>query len=366
MTPKNPSRPTADIVVGLGWGDECKGATTDYLAHHHKAKRVVRFNGGQQAAHNVQVGRLSHTFSNYGSGTFSQVPTWISEHCTIDPLSALQEQTALKTVLTTDTRFIHVSELTKVTTPLHVFVNRARERARGAARHGSTGTGFGETVAWEYHGNTPLRARDMSSMDTILDFLQFYGQNMGLAEQEPGTYLAIARTMMDAFNQVFKVVDNDHFLNELTVGHTVFEGAQGFLLDENFGQPPHNTWSTTTPSNARTMLRQAGVKDVTVYGCLRTYATRHGAGPMPYENHVTVPEPHNKTSEWAGVFRTGLWDRNMLEWSIERVKPDYLAISWLDQFPDVMTNKGPVRPDMLGTVAIKSYGPDRSDRLWTV
>ena len=80
-----------DIVVGLGWGDEGKGATVDFLAAQQApgTTAVVRFNGGQQAAHNVITPEgTHHMFSSFGSGTFSTNPTFISDYCTIDPIAA--------------------------------------------------------------------------------------------------------------------------------------------------------------------------------------------------------------------------------------------------------------------------------------
>lgn len=354
---------TAEIVVGLGWGDEAKGATVDFLSTTKPTNRIVRFNGGQQAAHNVVHNGTHHTFSNYSSGTYSNIPTWISEHCTIDPISALSEQKNLNKILTDTTSFIHVHEKTKVTTPLHILVNRIRETERGENRHGSTGTGFGETIAWEYYGNEPLRAGHMKNRRLILSWLHEYKDCMQL--EIPDKQLEeIAEQLRSSFEKTFKIVTDEQFSDEISSGHTIFEGAQGFLLDENFGQPPHNTWSTTTPANAKSILRKAGVSEnsIQVYGCLRTYATRHGAGPMPYENVVKIPEPHNATDEWAGNFRTGVWDWELLTWAIERVKPDFLSISWLDVFEKFQTSEGERELSDLAPVGIIATGPERSDR----
>ena len=130
-----------DIVVGL----EGKGATVDFLAAQHTpgTTAVVRFNGGQQAAHNVGT---HHMFSSFGSGTFSANPTFISDYCTIDPIAAFAEGKALGKRKPK----IYVHQDAKVTTPIHILVNRRRETERGDDRHGSTGTGFGETVSYHF------------------------------------------------------------------------------------------------------------------------------------------------------------------------------------------------------------------------
>lgn len=360
MNPK----PSASIVVGLGFGDEGKGATVDHIAASLPTARVVRFNGGQQAGHNVTHNGFHHTFANYGSGTLSGVPTWISRHCTINPLNAREEQQALMPALTADTMKIRVHEDTLVTTPLHVVVNRRAELARGKDRHGSTGTGFGETIAYSLDDNNrPLRAKHMVSIAEVHHFLVSYRRAMGLTGPLDQLF-DVAIAMVQAFNDCYKIVTDEEFTAELSTGHTVFEGAQGFLLDENYGFNPHTTWSTTTPANAYALANEAGIEKVDVYGCLRTYATRHGAGPLPYEGAVDVQgaDLHNPTYEWAGAFRTAVWDSHLLQWSIDTVKPDYLSVSWLDVFDGIMTNNGLMELSSFGEARIKAYGPERIHR----
>lgn len=356
--------PTADIVVGLGWGDEGKGATTDWLCATRDADRVVRFNGGQQAEHNVIAGGLHHTFSNYGSGTLAGVPTFIGPRCTIDPLNTTRERNALhvKGALTPATRRISVHEDAKVTTPLHVWLNQAKETQRGDARHGSTGTGFGETIAWEYHGFEPLRAGEMNELDNIVFHLDEFRAAHDIVWPDINNF-DIAVQMQRHFQRNYTVWTHDDFVAELNTGHTVFEGAQGWMLDEDHGSWPHNTWSTTSAKWAHELCRMAGITDVTVWGVLRTYATRHGAGPLPGEGLYDVPEPHNGTTEWAGAFRTGAWDESLLRWAIDKVRPDVLSLTWCDQSEDIVTTEGPLDPAELGVpVALRSYGPDRTDR----
>ena len=88
-----------DIVVGLGWGDEGKGATVDALVAAQGIGNTLRFNGGHQAAHNVIADGVHHTFSTFGSGTLAGAASWIGPRCTIDPLAAVNEQRALSRAL---------------------------------------------------------------------------------------------------------------------------------------------------------------------------------------------------------------------------------------------------------------------------
>ena len=93
-----------DIVVGLGWGDEGKGATVDALVASRGVGNTLRFNGGHQAAHNVIADGVHHTFSTFGSGALAGAASWIGPRCTIDPLAAVNEQRALSRALARTTR----------------------------------------------------------------------------------------------------------------------------------------------------------------------------------------------------------------------------------------------------------------------
>ena len=141
---------THAIVVGLGFGDECKGATVDWLCATNDIKAVVRFNGGPQAAHNVITpdGR-HHTFAQFGSGTFHGVPTYLSRYMLVNPFNLVNEAEHLADLGVVDPlRMVWIDQNALLVTPYHRHANRLREDARGASRHGSTGQGVGETRAY--------------------------------------------------------------------------------------------------------------------------------------------------------------------------------------------------------------------------
>lgn len=360
------AEPSADIVVGLGWGDEGKGATVDAIVASKPTQRVVRFNGGQQAAHNVIANGIHHTFSSIGSGAFSNVPTFISKYCTVDPIALENEHLSLYTKGFCAT--VYVDRECLVTTPIHIAANIIRERENG---HGTTGTGFGETVYYAIEHNA-LRARDLRSMDMILvrlrELRDFYVK-AGFFTKDTFSHsmLRDMATMIFVCARTFSIISHDKLLDEISYGHTVFEGAQGFVLDENFGFHPHTTWSTTTPHNARKMLREAGVSNVNTIGCLRSYATRHGNGPLPHDGKLPyVPdEPHNGSTGIQGAFRTAPHDPTLVYWAINMTHVDALAISHLDIFSGMMTAHGLVGLDTLPKpVIIESYGPRREDRIF--
>lgn len=365
--------PSADIVVGLGWGDEGKGATVDTLVASLKADRVVRFNGGQQAAHNVIANGIHHTFASYGSGTMSGAPTWISSYCTINPVNIFNEMGALnkkgfKPELNVDGKAL-------VTTALHVLVNHIREEARGDANHGTTGNGFGETIDYSLRfPELALRAEDFKAgfsfaYPKMLKLRDWYIDQGIIIPNHPNLSNAkmqsLVGAMLPLFNH-FNVVKTEDLMEALQTGHTVFEGAQGFVLDENFGYNPYTTWSTTTPSNALAILREAGVTDITKTGVLRSYATRHGAGPLPHEGELGFepPEPHNtEESSMAGVFRTAAHDIETVDWAIEMTDVDNLSVTHLDVFNGFMTHEGLVPLEFFKKpVRMLAYGPSRGHR----
>ena len=399
-----------DIVVGLGWGDEGKGATVDALVAARGVGNTLRFNGGHQAAHNVIADGVHHTFSTFGSGCLAGAASWIGPRCTIDPLAAVNEQRALSRALAgggwdgrpgaPDSRArppappdsgtgrldppgapgapgspdrrptpppaprVRVHRDALVTTPLHVIVNRARESARGPERHGSTGTGFGETIAYAHRGFAPLRAGDMGDPDLIADHLARYAERSDLIEGVDAAWLArMAEDLRASFARVYDVVTDEELLDMIATGDVVMEGAQGLMLDQDLGTHPHTTWSRTTPAWAVELCERAGVgRRVRVVGAMRTYATRHGRGPLPHEADLGVVEAHNATSRWAGEFRTAPWDAEVLRYALDCVRPDVIALSHLDVFDDVLMS-APGETVGLPPVLIAAHGPDRRDRV---
>ncbi len=342
------------IVVGLGFGDEGKGATVDWLCSTggrtgRGVSAVVRFNGGTQAAHNVVAGELHHTFRQLGSGSLLGIPTHLSRHHRLDveQLAAEAVQLEREGVPGALDR-VTVHPATLLVTPVHEAANRARERARGVDRHGSTGLGIGETTF--YAGATALGLRAGESFgDTVCpadavgvapravdalnrhrlvsrldDLAEFYAP---LTSDFPS--VESMASLICEFSSAVPIVDA---LGELCDrGEVVFEGAQGALLDENVGFHPYTTWSTTLPSAAQGLLRQAGAAPATVVGVIRTFHTRHGAGPFPSEDAtVDVGERHNGTGEFQGAFRLGALDLGLVRYGIAAARPDYLAVTHAD------------------------------------
>ncbi|MDX1905264.1 MAG: adenylosuccinate synthetase, partial [Thermonemataceae bacterium] len=127
----------ASIVIGLGFGDEGKGLTTHFLSLQSPNSLVIRFNGGQQAGHTVRTKQgKNHIFSNFGAGTFSQIPTYWSQFCTFSPSSLLKEYEMLQQQIQ-HLPILWVDKLCPVTTHYDILFNRLSEQYRGLQKHGS-------------------------------------------------------------------------------------------------------------------------------------------------------------------------------------------------------------------------------------
>ena len=338
------------VVVGLGFGDEGKGAVVDALCADGSVSTVVRFNGGAQAAHNVVVDGQHHTFSQFGSGTLAGVPTWLSRHVLVEPIALATESRELAALGVDDPLgMVSIDADALLTTPFHVAANRAREDARGRDRHGSCGKGIGETAWYALLAErgagpgdvvegqeVPGRPGPAPTVGDCANPVVLRRKLDVLARcYEPliGTGIAVDDlvALYRAFADAVRITTGDEAGRLADAGRLVFEGAQGVLLDETHGFHPHTTWSTVTPRNARALL---GGRAARVLGVTRTYQTRHGAGPLPTEDAGVLArfaERHNGTGEYQGAWRAGHLDTVLLRYAVAACGGvDGLAVTHLD------------------------------------
>jgi adenylosuccinate synthase len=351
---------TATAVVDLGFGDAGKGLIVDFLARSPGSSRgtlVVRFNGGAQAGHNVVTpdGR-HHTFAQIGSGTF--VPgarTHLASRVVVHPTGLLLEAERLRSTGVNDALDrVTVSPECPVVTPFHQAACRVREIARGERRHGSCGVGVGEVMSDALRAQ-PVRARDLADTATLRTLLARVQERVResvrkareAADREPQG--AQELFVLDdagvrerwieatrAFVARVRVRPDDVIAEAIGRGERViFEGAQGVLLDEDWGFHPYTTWSHCTFANAGEIL--AGVcpgEPLFRLGVVRVYAHRHGPGPLPTESPelgAALDEPHNVNGPWQGPFRVG-WPDMVLARYARAVTGtlDGLALTHLD------------------------------------
>lgn len=354
----------AIILTDMGFGDAGKGTITDYLSRQLAVHTIVRYNGGPQAAHNVVTpdGR-HHMFAQFGSGMFlPQTKTLLSRFMLVNPLNMLKEERHLSALGVTDAlRRTMIDRRALVITPFQRAINRLREVTRAADRHGSCGEGIGECMADALtYGDAVLRVGDLQDRATMLKKLRFlrdakYSEFAELSRHLPDTESvkqeraiftdkSCSADCADVYayltNQVSIVDKVDVQALGMQSGTLLFEGAQGVLLDENYGFAPYTTWSTTTFANAETLLRECNyVGEVIKLGIVRAYATRHGAGPFPTEDPAltaVLPDQHNSWNDWQHAFRVGYFDLLATRYALEVAgRPDYLAITNVDRLKTV-------------------------------
>jgi adenylosuccinate synthase len=335
------------IVADLGYGDAGKGGVVDWLCSRpeNQVHTVVRYNGGAQAAHNVVTGDGRwHTFAQFGSGTLrGGTRTFLSRYMMVDPLAMVGEAEHLSALgLAGPFGRVGVDHGALLTTPYHRAANRARERGRGAGRHGSCGMGIGETAAYALaHPADAPRAGDCLAATVLarkLTVLRDWAlDEFGIAALGGAAGLPPPAAVADAYRAWARrvTITGDGYLARLLrePGSVVFEGAQGVLLDEWRGFHPYTTWSTTTFENAEALLREAGAGGEALrLGVTRAYMTRHGPGPFVTEDPtLELPEPHNHAGQWQGPVRAGHLDAVALRYAVEACGGvDAVALTHLD------------------------------------
>jgi len=344
-------------VIGLGFGDEGKGTLTDWLAAKLGAHTVVRFNGGSQAGHNVTLDNgTHHCFTQFGAGTFAGARTFLSRFMLVNPLALEAEATHLQEAGVKDPlSLVTIDREAIVTTPFHRAANRLREWKRGDWKHGSCGVGIGETVAMSLgQPELTLRCGDLQHHRIVRAKLEtqreFFFEEFKELTRERVSDLVVADALKTLafshrFEEVFerftglgvrmsdRIVQRS-YLDGLIESDkcVIFEGAQGVLLDEHHGYQPHTTWSDCTFNNASALC---GWRPITKVGVIRTYHTRHGAGPFPTEDpELCHEEPHNALDDWQGMFRQGHLDLDLLGYAARVARGlDCLALTHLDRMP---------------------------------
>ena len=324
----------AYVVVGLGFGDEGKGLCTDWLARSVEKPLVIRFNGGHQAGHTVVTTRGErHVFSNLGSGTFRGVPTYWSRFCTFSPPSFIKEFEALAKLEIAPS--VYVDNLCPVTTHYDILFNRGQEKARKEKPHGSCGVGFGATI--ERHSSPyKLYAQDLLfpkvcslKLKSIRNFYLSKSMINGLDEHDHDEadrkFLKDLERLEEFRQSEFIRFVNEHsvFSNQASWNNYIFEGAQGILLDMDYGFFPHVTRSNTTSQNAITLIKEnliSKIDGTEIFYVSRCYQTRHGAGPLTNEDHklslINNQNETNVTHEYQGSFRTSPLDIDMMQYAL--------------------------------------------------
>ena len=275
-----------DVVLGLQWGDEGKGKIVDVLTPRYDV--VARFQGGPNAGHTLEFGGERYVLRSIPSGIFQGGKiNIIGNGVVLDPLLFKEEAEALAAHGHDIHKQLYISKKAHLIMPTHRVLDQANEAAKGTGRIGTTGRGIGPTYTDKISRNG-LRVGDL-----LDDFDRKYAaakrrhENMLRAMNYGYNLVDIERPWLEALEYLkgFRLIDSEHVVNEyLAEGRSVLaEGAQGTMLDIDFGSYPFVTSSNTICAGCCTGLGVAPRNIGEVYGIFKAYCTRVGSGPFPTE-----------------------------------------------------------------------------------
>lgn len=278
-----------DVLLGLQWGDEGKGKVVDVLTPRYDA--VARFQGGPNAGHTLEFDGKKYVLRSIPSGIFQQGQTnIIGNGVVLDPVLFAEEARALEASGTDLKDRLKISRKAHLILPTHRLLDAASERAKGGAKIGTTGKGIGPT----YTDKTARNGLRIGDLEHNFDEKYTAARNLHLArlkslgaEPDAEQLAQLEKAWFDALEYIkeFEIVDSEYLINDLLAsGKSVLcEGAQGTMLDVDFGSYPFVTSSNTVCAGACTGLGVAPNRIGRVYGIFKAYCTRVGAGPFPTE-----------------------------------------------------------------------------------
>lgn len=394
----------AIAIIGSMLGDEGKGLMTDYFARKHpKDSIIIRFNGGPQAGHTVvwddNGESKRHVFSHFGSGSAAGVPTYLAKEFVCNPLLFTKEKLLLDDLGIQPLVYVHPESL--VTTPYDMIVNMILEARRGGERHGSCGVGFGETIARNLT-HRRLTVNDLFTCDRdqlrerLLEIKaeyipeRFKDQPLDRNTNSDASWMNVLSS--DALLDDW-LDDAQTFINSIIIGgyellnHTtlIFEGAQGLMLDQQSPDFPHVTRSNTGIVNVSAILDEieGPLEDLRVVYVSRAYTTRHGAGPLTFEQELpyniedktNIPNVNQGTLRFAPLLLDVLSSVTLNDFNkcnIKHAPEVQMAFTCLDQLPenDCRFVAGGVevstaREEFIGiltdSAGYVSYGPTAND-----
>lgn len=278
-----------DVLLGLQWGDEGKGKVVDVLTPKYDV--ITRFQGGPNAGHTLEFNNIKHVLHTIPSGIFRDNKiNIIGNGVVIDPIVFQKEIESLKKIGVDISENLYISKKAHMILPTHRILDAASEQKKGESKIGSTLKGIGPTYK-DKIGREGLRVGDLlhdfdekykSRVDShkllLTDFFKYdYEQILNECEKDWFEGIKLLKT--------FKIVDTEHMINKLMLDNksVLAEGAQGTLLDIDFGSYPFVTSSNTICAGACTGLGIAPNKIGDVLGIFKAYCTRVGMGPFPTE-----------------------------------------------------------------------------------
>lgn len=328
-----------DVLLGLQWGDEGKGKIVDYLADNYDL--ICRFQGGPNAGHTIVIGGKKHVLHTIPSGIFRPtVINVIGNGVVIDPIVLAKELAMLaENGITADK--ILIARKAHLILPTHRYLDAASEAAKGKAKIGSTLRGIGPTYM-DKTGRNGLRVGDLESADFMQRYAALKEKHLSLAKIYPNIDFDLEKEEQEWFDSLevikkLQFIDSSYYLSEaLKAGKKILaEGAQGSMLDIDYGTYPYVTSSNTITAGVCTGLGVPPQSIGKVYGISKSYCTRVGSGPFPTELDNELGEELRQLGAEFGATtgrprRTGWIDLAQLKYTIMLNGVDHLCITKMD------------------------------------
>lgn len=294
-----------DVLLGLQWGDEGKGKIVDFFAPHYDI--IARFQGGPNAGHTLYIKGEKIVLHQIPSGIFHENTTnLIGNGVVLDAVTLKKEYDKVAAFGVDGKKNLFISERTHLILPTHRALDKASELSKGNEKIGSTLKGIGPAYM-DKTGRNGLRVGDLLDKNFTTQYIKLrlkhqrlldsFGFNEDISEWEEEFFEAIE------FMRSLKIVNGEYFINEkIAAGKKVLaEGAQGSMLDVDFGTFPFVTSSNTISAGVCTGLGVAPQKIKDVIGVSKAYCTRVGSGPFPTELHDETGERLRKTGNEFGA-----------------------------------------------------------------
>ena len=276
-----------DVVLGLQWGDEGKGKVVDVLTPGYDV--VARFQGGPNAGHSIHFAGDSFVLHTVPSGIFREgTVNIIGNGVVIDPVILMEEISAIEAKGVDVASRLRIAKRANLILPTHRALDAANEAAKGKSKIGSTLKGIGPAYT-DKIARSGLRVGDIKSADFEAKYNTLKGQHLKSlkALDYEADFSEYERKWMECVKKLsdFEFIDNEVVVNDFLKKDTAIlaEGAQGSLLDIDFGTYPFVTSSNTLCAGACTGLGVAPSRIGQVYGIFKAYCTRVGSGPFPTE-----------------------------------------------------------------------------------
>lgn len=284
-----------DVLLGLQWGDEGKGKVVDYIADQYDV--VCRFQGGPNAGHTIIIGDKKFVLHTIPSGVFrSNILNVIGNGVVIDPTTFKKELANLDSAGVEYKSRLYISKKAHLILPTHRLLDAASEASKGISKIGSTLKGIGPTYM-DKTGRNGLRVGDIFEADFKSKYEALKEKHLGLIKLYPEVSFDLAGEEATWFESLetlraINSINSEYFINDLlSKGKKVLaEGAQGSMLDIDYGTYPFVTSSNTTTAGVCNGLGVAPSKIREVIGIAKAYCTRVGSGPFPSELEDEIGE----------------------------------------------------------------------------